>query len=79
MAFFRAMGEAPAEGYTDSLELELGDQDEVFFYCMIGGMYGKGWLTPVVLRPSSSDPRLMTNVEIYLDPTGSRDLRGLVP
>lgn len=73
---FRWMTEAPATGYASRLQLaaEVGKKSR-FFYCRIGGRFGKGVVTNM--------PRIVTNERIesasaimivYFNPSGSRDL-----
>jgi hypothetical protein len=67
------MEEAPKFGYQARLRLRLHDNRDVYFYCKIGGYYGKGRLA----APGISDPdTIQSYIMIYMNPDGSRDMRG---
>jgi hypothetical protein len=72
----RSMNEAPADGYADSLELGVALGEEVvYFYCRIGGQYGKGMVSgrPYVVD-GDRGPVAAAKVTVFMNPTGSRDV-----
>ncbi len=72
-----AMREAPAEGYSRFLELEAGSGEIVYFYCRVGGLYGRGSVTPAVVEETRGGRRVVAHVEIRLNPDGSRNLEAI--
>ena len=72
----RGMTTAPETGYSEKLELMTEDGiPMVFFYLRLKGRFGKGMVTG---RPfvTEEDGRELARVlvEIYINPTGSRDV-----
>jgi hypothetical protein len=72
----RSMQEAPVSGYVDALELGTGQGDAVvYFYCRIGGQYGKGMVSGQPYVVEGEDGRVAAaKVTVFLNPTGSRDV-----
>ena len=73
---FRWMTEAPATGYASRLQLaaEFGKKSR-FFYCRIGGLYGKGVVTnlPRVITIDGIESASAITI-VYFNPSGSRDV-----
>jgi hypothetical protein len=75
---FRGMLDAPPEGYTPDLEIPVpGSPRKVFFYCRIHGQYGKGMVSgrPPVVVEEGEDEMAVALITVFLNPTGSRDVR----
>ena len=73
---FRKLVEAPQAGYSQVLELYPVDgREKLFFYCRIGGRFGKGAVTnPPLIIESGGRNVAIANVVIFLNPTGSTDV-----
>ncbi len=73
---FREMREAPASGYQN--ELRFDQVTEVkrlyYFYCTIGGWFGKGYVSIPRFSDKRSLDEAVANMEIQLNPDGSRDV-----
>lgn len=73
---FRKMTVAPVEGYSPFLPIGAASSEEdAFFYCRIGGRYGKGVVTtraPVIVKNGVETAG--ARIVVYLNPTGSRDV-----
>lgn len=72
---FDAMTEAPASGYRTQLPVSPTDPDGMFFYCKFGSVYGIGQVVPPAYMTIRGNGLLRTQVLIYLNPTGSRNLK----
>jgi len=72
-----AMREAPAEGYRRYLELDPDSAEVIYFYCKVGGLYGRGSATPAMVEETSRGKRVVAHVDILLNPDGSRRLEAL--
>jgi len=73
---FRDLLEAPQTGYSQNLELHPVDgKEKLFFYCRVGGRFGKGAVTnpPLIIESGGRDIAI-ANVVVFLNPTGSRDV-----
>lgn len=72
----RKMTRAPSVGYESNLEISVDDEAvNRFFYCRIHGQYGKGVVTnlaPIISRNGIES--VTVDIEIFLNPTGSRDV-----
>jgi hypothetical protein len=51
---FRTMVTAPTEGYESELPLDTTSEDPVYFFCRIGGHYGKGKAQPPIFAGTRS-------------------------
>ena len=73
---FRNLFEAPQTGYSQALELfPVDGKEKMFFYCRLGGHYGKGAVTnPPLIIDSSGRNIAIANVVIFLNLTGSTDV-----
>jgi len=73
---FRNIVEAPQNGYSEVLDLyPVVGEEKMFFYCRIGGRFGKGAVTnPPLIIESGGRNVAIANVVIFLNPTGSRDV-----
>lgn len=73
---FRNLSEAPQSGYLQALELfPVEGKEKMFFFCRIGGNFGKGALTnPPLIIESGGRNIAISNVVIFLNPTGSTDV-----
>ncbi len=73
---FRNLVEAPQAGYSRILELYPVDgREKSFFYCRIGGQFGKGAVTnPPLIIETGGRSVAIANVVIFLNPTGSTDV-----
>lgn len=73
---FRNLLEAPQTGYSQVLELYPVDgKEKLFFYCRVGGHFGKGAVTnPPLIIESGGRNIAIANVVIFLNPTGSTDV-----
>jgi len=73
---FRNLVEAPQEGYSEVLELfPIDGEEKLFFYCRIGGRFGKGAVTnPPLVIESGGRNVAIANVIIFLNPKGSTDV-----
>ncbi len=49
----------------------------IYFSCKIGELYGRGTATPAVVEEVTGGRRLVSFVEISLNPDGSRNLETL--
>ena len=73
---FRHLQRAPDNQYSESLELApVEGNEKQFFYCRIGGLYGKGVVTnpPLILEEGGREFAI-ASVIIFLNPTGSTDV-----
>jgi hypothetical protein len=75
---FREMREAPETGYVNQVEFEsfgpYDDGEKLYFYCRVGGLYGKGFvLAPRFTRMATFDA-IMSSISIRLNPDGSRNV-----
>ena len=73
---FRSLQQAPENGYSDFLELlPVEGNEKLFFYCRIGGQFGKGVVSnpPMVFDRNGVETALALTT-IYLNPTGSTDV-----
>ena len=73
---FRHLQQAPENRYSDYLELlPVEGNEKLFFYCRIGGRYGKGVVSnpPMVFDRKGVETALALTT-IYLNPTGSTDV-----
>ncbi len=68
----RSMNQAPADGYADSLELSIARGEAVvYFYCRIGGQYGKGMVSGKPYVVDGDEGRIaVAKVTVFLNPTG---------
>lgn len=73
---YRAMVNAPLDGYQDSLELPTLQRSGVFyFYCRIGDLYGKGRVgLPSFGHADDGQEVVGAYIEIRLNMDGSRNL-----
>lgn len=73
---FREMLKAPVEGYTAELEISAEKGSGiVYFFCRLGGRYGKGLLNAWPLVDTREDPMVASSrIVVFLNPTGSRDV-----
>jgi len=68
---FREMVKAPENGYESQIDFSKHLGDRVFFYCRIGGYYGKGWIG----RPAFGNEErtlMVATADLLINPTGSR-------
>lgn len=77
---YRELMEAPEDGYANHLVLYPDPKynKEQYFYCRLGGLFGKGRVS--CLRPGydrNSARTLEVGIEIYFNPDGSRNLVSL--
>lgn len=75
---FDSLQEAPATGYRPRLAVKPGQSEGVFFYCKIGSIYGKGEVVRPTYMKSRDTGMLRTYVTIYLNYSGSRNLKSRV-
>jgi hypothetical protein len=72
----RGMTQAPSAGYEDDLVISANDGAiQRYFYCRMHGQYGKGVvsnLAPIISRDGIES--VSVDIEIFLNPTGSRDV-----
>ncbi len=73
---FRHLRRAPDNHYSESLELApVGGKEKQFFYCRIGGLYGKGVVTnPPLILEEGGRKFAVASVIIFLNPKGSTDV-----
>lgn len=71
------MREAPEQGYEPTLELDPASEEIVYFYCKIGELYGRGSATPTFVEATQDGKRVVSHVEVELNPDGSRNLETL--
>jgi len=71
--FRRDMVEAPEEGYKKELRISL-ENDSIFFYFKVRGLYGKGYLDRV--RYNAGDKIIRANVTCYLNEDRTRNVEG---
>jgi hypothetical protein len=75
---FRGMLDAPDDGYAPELEIPApGSPRKIFFYCRIHGQYGKGMVggrPPIVIKDGDNEMAVAA-ITVFLNPTGSRDVR----
>jgi hypothetical protein len=75
---YREMKEAPEDGYESRVVVEAGRGDDVYFYCFINGMYGKGRFTGLRFEYRNREPRgVSLGIEILLNPDGTRNLEDI--
>lgn len=75
---YRGLKEAPESGYLPQLVLDTNTGEEQYFYCRMGGLFGKGRVTDVrVGWDRNSNPTLEVGLEIYLNRGGGRNLNAL--
>ncbi len=75
---FRSMAEAPEDGYADHMVIDPNDDRRHYFYCRIGGLFGKGSVSSLGSDFGLDGTRtLQVGVEIYLNRDGSRNLDSL--
>ena len=73
---FRCLLEAPETGYSQKLDLNPVDgKEKLFFYCRVGGHFGKGVVTnpPLIIESGGRDIAI-ANVVVFLNPTDSRNV-----
>lgn len=73
---FRGLQTAPANGYSDALKLTpVEGREKLFFYCRIGGRFGKGVVSnpPLIIEREGRNIAIAV-VDVYLNPTGSTDV-----
>ncbi|MFH1983373.1 MAG: DUF4124 domain-containing protein [Pseudomonadota bacterium] len=75
---FDSLTEAPASGYRPQLTVSTSNTDGVFFYFKFGSVYGKGHLYCPVYMSINSNGLLDTQVQLFLNPTGSRNLKSRI-
>lgn len=71
----RDVREAPSAGYEQCLDLR-SDQSYSFFYCRIGGLYGKGKANMPRFSPPGGLRSVYSGVEVLLFTDGSRNTEG---
>ena len=71
---FRGMRTAPVEGYRAQVALDPSQQGGHYFFCNVDGLYGKGWITTPKLRRWKNRRIIYANMEIRLNPGGSRNI-----
>ena len=74
---FREMRVAPQGGYIRELEIPPGPGPRVYFYCFLGGMYGKGYIVKPTLREEEGESTAVSVVKILLNPKGDRNVATL--
>ena len=73
---FRNLFGAPQIGYSPVLELfPVEGKEKLFFYCRVGGHFGKGALTnpPLIIESGGRDIAI-ANIVVFLNPYGSTDV-----
>jgi hypothetical protein len=73
---FRKMSSAPNDGYEAKIDLiPIRGKEKAYFYCRVEGSYGKGVLTnpPLIIEKDGREIAI-SNVIVYLNPTGSTDV-----
>ena len=68
---------APRDGYAPVLEFPPDAGDRVYFYCRIGGMYGKGLVVRPYLREDNGEITAVSVVKILVNPTGETNVATL--
>jgi len=73
---FRNLLRAPEYHYYESLELSPDEgKEKQYFYCRIGGLYGKGVVTnPPLILEEDGRKFAIASIIIFLNPTGSTDV-----
>ncbi len=73
---FREMREAPETGYKNEIEFDGPSSagGKVYFYCRIGGLYGKGFVNEPSFKNTHRRDEVETIVRIRLNPNGSRNV-----
>jgi hypothetical protein len=75
---YKEMLIAPEHGYSNKIFLDPKNRKKQYFYCRIGGLYGKGSVSSLSANsPSSSNKTLTVTCEIYLNTAGSRNLNSI--
>jgi len=75
---YKKMLIAPEHGYSNKLFITLKNKQKQYFYCRIGGLYGKGNVSSLSANsPSSNNKTLTVSIEIYLNAAGSRNLNAI--
>lgn len=71
----REMKTAPENGYASRIKVPHLGGGEIYFYCLINGIYGKGYITGVRFEHASRKrKRIGLGISLYLNPDGSRNL-----
>ena len=75
---YRSLAEAPESGYTQRIKVKVdpGSSKKQYFYCRIGGLYGKGSVSSLHAK-GNNVRELSVAVEIYLNIKGSNNLDSL--
>ncbi len=73
---FREMREAPETGYKNEIDFDglSSAGGKVYFYCRIGGLYGKGFVNDPYFKNTHLRDKVETIVRIRLNPNGSRNV-----
>ena len=71
----RVMKTAPGNGYASRIKVPHLGGGNIYFYCLINGMYGKGYITGVRFEHASRKRKgIGLGIALYLNPHGSRNL-----
>jgi hypothetical protein len=71
----REMKTAPENGYASRIKVPHLGGGNIYFYCLINGMYGKGYITGVSFTHASRKRKgIGLGISLYLNPHGSRNL-----
>jgi hypothetical protein len=71
----REMKTAPENGYASRIKVPHLGGKNIYFYCLINGMYGKGYITGVRFKHASRKRKgIGLGIALYLNPDGSRNL-----
>jgi len=73
---FREMREAPLEGYRGEIDFDQlpGNRQTYYFYCRVGGLYGKGAVSAPLFRSPKNLDEAVSAIGIRLNPDGSRNV-----
>lgn len=73
---FREMREAPLEGYRGEIDFDQlpGSRQTYYFYCRVGGLYGKGAVSAPLFRSPKNLGEAVSAIRIQLNPDGSRNV-----
>lgn len=74
---FREMRVAPKTGYDPDLDFPADAGDRVYFYCLLGGRYGKGFVVRPYLREDDGETTAVSVIKILINPTGDRNVATL--
>ena len=71
---FREMKTAPKGGYKNRITVEPTRGEDLYFYCLINGMYGKGHMGLRFDHASRNRKGVALGMILYVNPNGSRNL-----